>query len=99
MEAIVEANAQRRVRNTECQSNVLTDPQHELRLAEIGSVVASVAHESRNALQRIRTRVDLIRLIHPDDSELLSDLAAIEDASRQLQTQFEDLRAFGAPIS
>ncbi len=98
MEAIVGSKARRRKRKTEPQSNGVTDPQRELRLAEIGSVVASVAHESRNALQRIRARVDLIRLIHPDDSELLTDLAAIEDASLQLQTQFEELREFGAPI-
>lgn len=98
MDAIVGAKAKRRKRKAEHHKNGLADSQRELRLAEIGSVVASVAHESRNALQRIRARVDLIRLIHQDDSELLSDLAAIEEASRQLQTQFEELRAFGAPI-
>ncbi len=44
------------------------------RLAAIGTVVASVAHESRNVLQRILGRVELIRLSRPDDDGLLVDL-------------------------
>jgi C4-dicarboxylate-specific signal transduction histidine kinase len=68
------------------------------RLAAIGTAVAAVAHESRNALQRIRSRVDLIRLMHENDEELLDDLSGIEDASSQLQSHFEELREFSAPI-
>jgi signal transduction histidine kinase len=68
------------------------------RLAAIGTAVAAVAHESRNALQRIRARVDLIRLMHENDKELLKDLEAIESAALQLQSQFEELREFSAPI-
>lgn len=69
------------------------------RLAAIGTAVAAVAHESRNALQRIRSRVDLIRLMHENDSDLLGDLSAIEAASAQLQSQFEELRQFSTPIA
>lgn len=68
------------------------------RLAAIGTSVAAVAHESRNSLQRIRARIDLIRLMHDTDADLLGDLAAIEEATTQLQTQFEDLRQFGKPM-
>lgn len=68
------------------------------RLAAIGTAVAAVAHESRNALQRIRASVDLIRLMHEDDTSLLQDLSLIEDASVQLQSQFEELRQFTASL-
>ncbi len=68
------------------------------RLAAVGTAVAAVAHESRSLLQRIRARVDLIRLMHENDADLLSDLSAIEDASSQLQSHFEELREFSAPI-
>jgi len=68
------------------------------RLAAIGAVVAGVAHESRNALQRIRVRVDLIRLMH-EDSDLLGDLLAIDEATRQLQAHFDELREYSAPVT
>lgn len=68
------------------------------RLAVIGNAVAAVAHESRGALQRILARVDLIRMMHPDDADLLEDLASIEDASTQLQLHFEELRQFSVPV-
>jgi signal transduction histidine kinase len=68
------------------------------RLATIGTAVAAVAHESRNALYRIRARVELIRLMHENDADLLEDLSAIDDASLQLQSHFEELREFSAPI-
>ncbi len=41
------------------------------RLAAIGVVVAGVAHESRNAMQRIQARVDLLRLSLEGQDELL----------------------------
>jgi signal transduction histidine kinase len=68
------------------------------RLAAVGTVVASVAHESRNALQRIRARVDLIRLGNETNQELCADLAAIEEASEQLRLHFDELREFSARI-
>jgi signal transduction histidine kinase len=68
------------------------------RLAAIGAVVAGVAHESRNVLHRIGARVDLIRLMNENDASLAEDLEAIEDACDQLQTHFEELREFSAPI-
>jgi signal transduction histidine kinase len=68
------------------------------RLAVVGNAVAAVAHESRNALQRIRSRVDLIRMMHPDDANLLEDLASIEDASAHLQLYFAELLQFTVPV-
>lgn len=68
------------------------------RLAAIGTSVAAVAHESRNALQRIRARIDLIRLMHDSETDLQEDLLAIEEATTQLQSQFEELRQFSKPM-
>ncbi|WP_182868161.1 ATP-binding protein [Rhodopirellula sp. JC639] len=68
------------------------------RLAAIGEVVASVGHESRNALQCIKSRVDLIRMDAGDNAALLDDLTAIEKACDGLQCMFEELREFSALI-
>lgn len=68
------------------------------RLAVVGNAVAAVAHESRAVLQRIRSRVDLIRMMHPDDPSLQEDLASIEDASTHLQLYFEELRQISVPV-
>jgi signal transduction histidine kinase len=68
------------------------------RLAAIGIVVAGVAHESRNAMQRIQARVDLLRLSLEGQNELLHDLDAIEAANRSLRLLYDELREFAAPI-
>lgn len=68
------------------------------RLDAVGTAVKSVVHESRNALQRIRSRVELIRLDHDGDLQLYQDLAAIEKASDQLQSHFNELQEISAPI-
>ncbi|TWU46658.1 ATP-binding protein [Rubripirellula reticaptiva] len=68
------------------------------RLAAVGTAVTAVAHESRNALHRIRSRVSLIRLTYENNAELLEDLSAIEEASSLLESYFEELREFSAPI-
>lgn len=69
------------------------------RLAAIGTVVAGVAHESRNALQRILSGVDLIRLSNEANADLMEDVAIIEKAATELQSHFEELREFSAPIN
>ena len=68
------------------------------RLAAIGVVVTGVAHESRNAMQRIQARVDLLRLSLEGNDELLHDLDAIEAANRSLRLLYDELREFAAPI-
>ncbi len=68
------------------------------RLAAVGQAVASVAHESRNALQRIQARVDLLKLSVEDDSDLLEDILGIDSANQSLCRMFEELRAFSGPL-
>lgn len=67
------------------------------RLATIGQAVTSVAHESRNALQRIQARVDLMEMDLANDQQKMEDLRVIKSANRSLQCLFEELRDFAAP--
>lgn len=68
------------------------------RLATVGQAVTSVAHESRNALQRIQAKAELLELELADDPEKLADLRVIKQASQSLRCMFEELRQFAAPI-
>ena len=68
------------------------------RLAAIGKMVSVVAHESRNALQRILARTELMRLIAKDSPVLLENLGAIQDASWSLSSMLDELRDYSAPI-
>lgn len=69
------------------------------RLASIGLAVASVAHESRNALQRIQAHLDLLRINSGNSSDQLKDLESIENANHSLRVLFEELQDFSAPIN
>ncbi|WP_197231040.1 sensor histidine kinase [Novipirellula artificiosorum] len=68
------------------------------RLAAIGQVVASVAHESRNALQRILAHVELIEEHVGGDSEIMVDLHAIRSAAGSLTQMCEELREFSGEL-
>lgn len=68
------------------------------RLAAIGQAVTSVAHESRNALQRIQSRAELMELDLAHAPEKMDDLRVIKSASCSLRNMFEELREFAAPI-
>ena len=68
------------------------------RLAAIGEMMAAIAHESRNALQRIQAGVDMVRMELEDNPDALEDLARIELAGENLRTLFEELRSYAAPI-
>ena len=68
------------------------------RLAAIGEMMSAIAHESRNALQRIQAGVDMVRMELEDNPDALQDLARIETAGDNLRTLFEELRSYAAPI-
>ena len=68
------------------------------RLATIGRMMASVAHESRNALQRIQASSELLELTLAEDREGLHDVANIQSAAGDLQALLEEIRGFAAPI-
>ncbi len=68
------------------------------RLAVIGEVVTSLAHESRNFLQKISSSAELLELIEKDNPEALAEVRRILVAERGLEQLLEELRAYAAPI-
>ena len=69
------------------------------RLAAIGETVTGLAHESRNALQRMQNAVDLLQKQFQDDEQVLKDIAKIERAGSHIRDLLEEVRAYAAPIS
>lgn len=68
------------------------------RLAAIGHMVAGLAHESRNALQRSQACLDMLSLkvkAQPDALNLITRAQAAQD---DLERLFEDVRTYAAPI-
>lgn len=68
------------------------------RLAAIGEMVASLAHESRNALQRIQIGIELLQPQLADNLEGTADLKLIEDAADGLHHLLEDVRGYAGPL-
>lgn len=68
------------------------------RLAAVGQMISAIAHESRNALQRIQVGTDMLGLEIGDDSDVHDDLQRINRAKDDLLHLFEDLRTYAAPI-
>ncbi|MDM4014378.1 ATP-binding protein [Roseiconus lacunae] len=68
------------------------------RLAAIGQTMASLAHESRNALQRIQSGLELLELDIGDDPEATKDLQTVQRAATDLNSLLEEIRSFAAPI-
>lgn len=69
------------------------------RLAAIGEVVSGVAHESRNALQRIQANVEMAQIDAEGNDDVMYYLAKIENASNDLQLLLEEVRNYAAPLS
>lgn len=68
------------------------------RLAAIGQTVTALAHESRNALQRIRAAGELLEVFACGDEDALEEVLTISNATRELHLLHEELRSFAAPI-
>jgi PAS domain S-box-containing protein len=68
------------------------------RLAAIGEMVAGLAHESRNALQRSQACLEMLALIDRDRPQSLDLIARIQKAQDHLHHLFEDVRGYAAPI-
>lgn len=69
------------------------------RLAAIGQTITGLAHESRNALQRIQASLEMLQLELQDNPEVQSDLNSIRRASNDIKMLLEEVRAFAAPIN
>jgi PAS domain S-box-containing protein len=68
------------------------------RLAAIGQVVAGLAHESRNALQRSQACLEMLALAVHDRPDALALIARLQKAQDHLHLLYEDVRGYAAPI-
>lgn len=68
------------------------------RLAAIGQMVAGLAHESRNALQRSQACLEMLALQVPDRPEALDLIGRLQRAQDHLHHLYEDVRGYAAPI-
>ncbi len=64
------------------------------RLAVVGQMAAGIAHEGRNALQRIQACLSLLNVRLQGQQENLELLDRIQKAQDDLQHLFEDVRSF-----
>ncbi|MFN9916195.1 MAG: sensor histidine kinase, partial [Pirellulaceae bacterium] len=68
------------------------------RLAAIGQMVTGLAHESRNALQRSRACLDMLELDLAEAPDQLDWVQRVKTALVELQTLYEEVRNYAAPI-
>jgi hypothetical protein len=68
------------------------------RLAGIGQMVTGIAHESRNALQRIQSCTEMLELEIEDNEEAIQLVRRSQEAQDNLLRLFDEVRGFVAPI-
>jgi len=68
------------------------------RLAGIGQMITGIAHESRNALQRIQSCTEMLELELENNPEAQRLIRRLQEAQDNLLRLFEEVRSFAAPI-
>jgi len=68
------------------------------RLAAIGQMIAGLAHESRNALQRARACLDMLSLDLEEQPRQLELTGRVLFALDELQRLYEEVRNYAAPV-
>jgi PAS domain S-box-containing protein len=71
---------------------------HAERLAAIGQTVTTLAHEGRNALQRMQACLSMLALEVQDRPHALELLGRLQKAQDSLAYLFEDIREYAAPF-
>lgn len=68
------------------------------RLAAIGQMITGLAHESRNALQRMRASMDRLEFEVSEHPAAREPLIRLEKAQDDLETLFDEVRNYAAPL-
>jgi len=68
------------------------------RLAGIGQMITGLAHESRNALQRIQSCSEMLELEVEGNDEALRLLHRLQSAQDDLRRLLDEVRSFAAPV-
>ncbi len=68
------------------------------RLAAIGQMVAGLAHESRNALQRSQAALEMLARRVAGNSEAMQLVQRIQRAQDDLHKLYEEVRAYASPM-
>jgi PAS domain S-box-containing protein len=69
------------------------------RLALIGQMITTLAHEARNSLQRIRASTETLELELEDRTDLAPVLTRLGAAQDDLKTLFDEVRNYAAPVA
>jgi PAS domain S-box-containing protein len=68
------------------------------RLAGIGQMITGLAHESRNALQRIQSCSEMLELEVENDDEALRLVHRLQSAQDDIRRLLDEVRSFAAPV-
>jgi hypothetical protein len=68
------------------------------RLAGIGQMITGIAHESRNALQRIQSCTEMLELETENNEPAQRLVRRLQEAQDNLLRLFDEVRGFAAPI-
>lgn len=68
------------------------------RLAGIGEMIAGLAHESRNAMQRSKACLDMLAMELRDRPTALDLVVRVQKAQNELHQIYEEVREYAAPI-
>jgi len=68
------------------------------RLSAIGQMMTGLAHESRNALQRIQANLERLSFRVDDQPDAMHLISRIQDAQDQLLQLYEQVQGYAAPI-
>ncbi len=69
------------------------------RLATIGQMSTGLAHESRNALQRIQASAEMLELEVENNPEAMKQLRSIQNAQDHMHRLFDEVRGYAGAIT